>query len=67
MIEYKIQFIQLTHAAAKFPSTHKLPADILENPNTTTIQASVLDFTDEEMMEPVKDCELPSLGLILLF
>ena len=29
-------------------STHKLPADILGNPNTTTIEASVLDFTDVE-------------------
>tara|TARA_Y100000590_G_scaffold434138_1_gene552009 strand:+ start:160 stop:363 length:204 start_codon:yes stop_codon:yes gene_type:complete len=29
-------------------STHKLPADILGNPNTTTIEASVLDLTDVE-------------------
>ena len=29
-------------------STHKLPADILGNPNTTTIETSVLDLTDVE-------------------
>ena len=36
-------------------SSHKLPADILENPNTTAIEASVLDSTDEEMTEYVMD------------
>ena len=29
-------------------STNKLPANILGNPNTTTIEASVLDLTDVE-------------------
>ena len=29
-------------------STHKLPADIMGNPNTTTIEASLLDLTDVE-------------------
>ena len=29
-------------------STHKLPADILGKPNTTTIEASFLDLTDVE-------------------
>ena len=28
-------------------STHKLPAEVVENPNTTPIEASVLDLTDE--------------------
>ena len=37
-------------------STHKLPTDIIENPNTTTIEASVLDLTGEELKEHVKDC-----------
>ncbi len=37
-------------------SSHKLPAEVLENPNTTVIEASVLDLTDEEMAEHVKDC-----------
>ena len=36
-------------------SSHKLTADIVENPNTTTIEASVLDLTDEEVTEHVKD------------
>ena len=38
-------------------SSHKLPADIVENPNTTTIEASVLDLTDEEITKHVKDCD----------
>jgi nucleoside-diphosphate-sugar epimerase len=38
-------------------SSHKLPAKILENPKTTVIEASVLDLTDEEMVEHVKDCD----------
>ena len=29
-------------------STNKLPAEVVENPNTTTIEASVLDLTDVE-------------------
>ena len=36
-------------------SSHKLPADILENPNTTAIENSVLDSTDEEITEHVMD------------
>ena len=38
-------------------SSHKLPAEVLENPDTTVIEASVLDLTDEEMSEYVKDCD----------
>ena len=38
-------------------SSHRLPAEVLENPNTTVIEASVLDLTDQEMAEHVKDCE----------
>ena len=38
-------------------SPHKLPAEVLENPNTTVIGANVLDLTDEEMAEYVKDCD----------
>lgn len=37
-------------------STHKLPASVLQNPDMTIIEASVLDLTDEEMAEQVKDC-----------
>ena len=36
-------------------ASQKLPADIVENPNTTTIEASVLDLTDEEVTENLKD------------
>ena len=50
-------------------STHKLPTDILGNPNTTTIEASVLDLTDEEVMEHVKDCDavVSCLGHVMNF
>ena len=50
-------------------SSHKLPADILENPNTTAIEASVLDLTDEEMTEHVKDCDavVSCLGHVMNF
>ena len=34
-------------------SPHKLPTEVLEHPNTTVIEASLLDFTDEEMAEQV--------------
>ncbi|MFT5132278.1 MAG: nucleoside-diphosphate-sugar epimerase [Gammaproteobacteria bacterium] len=38
-------------------SSHKLPTDVRENPNTTIIEASVLDLSDEEMSEYTKDCD----------
>jgi hypothetical protein len=37
-------------------SPGKLPTGVVENPNTTVIEARVLDLTDEEMAEHVKDC-----------
>jgi nucleoside-diphosphate-sugar epimerase len=37
-------------------SSLKLSAEALKNPNTTVIQASVLDLTDEEMATHVKNC-----------
>ena len=45
------------------------PADIVENPNTTTIEASVLDLTDEEVTEHVKDCDavVSCLGHVMDF
>ena len=39
-------------------SSHRLPAEVLEHPNTTVIEASVLDLTDQEMAEQVKDCDV---------
>jgi nucleoside-diphosphate-sugar epimerase len=50
-------------------SSHKLPAVIVENPNTTTIEASVLDLTDEEVTEHVKDCDavVSCLGHVMDF
>lgn len=35
----------------------KLPTEILNGPNTTVIEASVLDLTDEEMTKHVKNCD----------
>jgi nucleoside-diphosphate-sugar epimerase len=37
-------------------STLKLSTEVLHNPNTTVIEANVLDLTDEEMAEHVKNC-----------
>jgi len=50
-------------------SSHKLPADIVENPNTISIEASVLDLTDEEVTEHVKDCDavVSCLGHVMDF
>ena len=39
-------------------SSHRLPAEGLEHPNTTVIEASVLDLTDQEMVEQVKGCDV---------
>jgi nucleoside-diphosphate-sugar epimerase len=38
-------------------SPHKLSANVLENPNITVKEATVLNLTDEEMVEQVKDCD----------
>ena len=50
-------------------SSHKLPAVIVENPNTTTTEASVLGLTDEELTEQVKDCDavVSCLGHVMNF
>ena len=50
-------------------SSHKLPAVIVENPNTMTIEASVLGLTDEELTEQVKDCDavVSCLGHVMNF
>ncbi|MDA0263780.1 MAG: SDR family oxidoreductase [Chloroflexi bacterium] len=38
-------------------SSINLPRTVLENPNTRVVKASILDLTDEEMAEHVKDCD----------
>jgi nucleoside-diphosphate-sugar epimerase len=50
-------------------SPHKLSAEILKNPNTTVIEASVLDLTDEEMAEHVRNCDavVSCLGHVMDF
>ena len=50
-------------------SASKLPARVLENPNTTVIEASVLDLTDDEMARHVGDCDavVSCLGHVMNF
>ncbi len=50
-------------------SSHKLSSEVLENPNTTVIEASVLDLTDEEMAAHVKGCDavVSCLGHVVTF
>ena len=52
-----------------FRTSNKLLADILENPNTTAIEATLLDLTDEKMTEHVKDCDavVSCLGHVMDF
>ncbi len=38
-------------------SSHKLPTEVLENSNTTVIEASVLDLTDGQIAEHAKHCD----------
>jgi nucleoside-diphosphate-sugar epimerase len=37
-------------------SSHRLPSDVLKNPNSTVIEANVLDLTGQEIAEHVRDC-----------
>jgi nucleoside-diphosphate-sugar epimerase len=50
-------------------STHKLSAEVLSNSNTTVKEASVLELTDEEMAEHVKNCDavVSCLGHVMDF
>ena len=50
-------------------SSDKLPAGVLKNPNTTVIERSVLDLTDKEMAELVKNCNavVSCLGHVMDF
>jgi hypothetical protein len=38
-------------------SAAKLSAEVQENPNTTVTEASLLDLTDEELQQHVKECD----------
>ena len=50
-------------------SPHKLSPEVLKNPNTTVIEAAVLDLTDEEIAEQVKNCDavVSCLGHVMDF
>lgn len=50
-------------------SPHKFPAEVLEHPNMKVLSASILDLTDEELSDQVKDCDavISCLGHVLDF
>ena len=50
-------------------SSHKLSSEVLKNPSTTVIEAVVLDLTDQEMSEKVKNCDavVSCLGHVMDF
>ena len=50
-------------------SPRRLPTDVLENPNTTVTEAAVLELTDQEMAEHVRDCDavVSCLGHVMSF
>lgn len=50
-------------------STQKLSAEVLNNPNTTVIEANLLELTDEELAEHVKRCDavVSCLGHVMDF
>ncbi len=50
-------------------SSQRLPVGVLENPNTTVIEAAVLDLSDREMAEQVEDCDavVSCLGHVMNF
>ena len=37
-------------------ASHRLPKAVLEHPNITVIEASILDLSDEQIAELVKGC-----------
>lgn len=50
-------------------SRQRLSTEVLNNPNVTVVEASVLDLTDEEMAKHVKDCSavVSCLGHVMDF
>ncbi len=50
-------------------SRQRLPAAVLEHPNITVIEASILDLSDEQMGEVVKGCDavVSCLGHVISF
>ena len=50
-------------------SSNKFSAEVLNHPNTTIIEAGVLDLNDEEMSEQVKNCDavVSCLGHVMDF
>ena len=50
-------------------SRNRLPSKILEHPNFTLVEASVLELTDEQMTNLVKECDavVACLGHVISF
>lgn len=50
-------------------SSQKLSAEVLNNPNATVIEASILDLTDEDMANHVRNCDavVSCLGHVMDF
>ena len=50
-------------------SRNRLPSEILEHPNFTLVEASVLDLTDEQMANLAKECDavVSCLGNVISF
>ena len=50
-------------------SPHKLSSEVLKDSNTTVVEAAVLDLTDQEIAEQVKDCDavVSCLGHVMDF
>ena len=55
LVEQLLSKGHTVRAIVRSPS--KLPTEVLDHPNARVIEASVLDLTDEEMAEHVKDCD----------
>ena len=55
LVEQLLSKGHTVRAIVRSPS--KLPTEVLDHPNATVIEASVLDLTDEEMAKHVKDCD----------
>ena len=50
-------------------SRNRLPSEILEHPNFTLVEVSVLDLTDEQMANLAKECDavVSCLGHVISF
>ena len=59
--DYKVRVIVQSH--------NRLPSEILEHPNITLVEASLLDLSDEQMADLAKGCDavISCLGRVITF